>query len=349
MVQTHEIYMRRAIELANKGRFKVSPNPRVGAVIVHNDSVIGEGYHEYLGGPHAEVNAINSVKEKSLLSQSTIYVTLEPCSHFGKTPPCSDLIIENKIPRVVIGSKDPYPEVNGKGIERLIKNGIEVIEGILEEEANELNKRFFTFHKKKRPYVILKWAETEDGLLSRDKNDPLFNTDNWISGAESKQLVHAWRAEEDAILIGYKTAVLDNPELTTREVKGENPIRIVIDKNLELNGDLNVFKPNSKVIVFNQIENKETKGLKRVKLDFSNSKFFDNLLSKLYEENIQSIIIEGGASTLNSFIKSNLWDEARVFIGIKEFKSGLKSPFIAKKSNIKTTIGEDTLNYYYNH
>ncbi len=349
MAQTHEFYMKRAIELANKGRFKVSPNPRVGAVIVHKDRVIGEGYHEYLGGPHAEVNAINSVKEKDLLSQSTIYVTLEPCAHFGKTPPCSDLIIENKIPIVIIANKDPFPEVNGKGIERLKRNGIVVIEGILEKEARQLNKRFFTFHQKKRPFIILKWAETQDGFISRDKNDPEFKTDNWISGEESKQLVHVWRAEEDGILIGNNTAILDNPELTTREVNGKNPIRILLDKDLKLKENLKVFHPNSKVIVFNQIENKELQGLKRIKLDFSKDNILNNLMTKLYEEEIQSIIIEGGATTLNSFISTKLWDEARVFIGKKKFIRGLKSPSLKKEIDHKLNIGKDTLNYYCNN
>ena len=317
--------IKKCIELAKRGIRNVSPNPMVGSVIVYNGKIIGEGYHENYGSHHAEVNAIASVKDKSLLSKSTIYVNLEPCAHFGKTPPCSNLIIENKIPKVVIGSVDCFSEVSGKGIDKMKKAGIKVVVGISEKESRELNKRFFTFHEKKRPYIILKWAESKDGYIApKNQIEPF-----WMTSSESKKLVHKWRAEETAILVGRVTAEIDNPCLTVREVEGENPFRIVIDKNLKLSTDLNLFNNNSKTIVFNAIKSGENDTNNFIKIDFN--VLINNILSELYKLNIQSIIIEGGSKTLQSFIDENMWDEARIFVGECELESGVEAPFILGK------------------
>ena len=249
-MQNEEFFMQRCIDLAQKGKGRVAPNPVVGSVIVYNGKVIGEGYHERFGSHHAEVNAINNVKDKSLLSKCTLYVSLEPCSHFGKTPPCSDLIIKHKIPEVVIGCIDTYSEVSGTGIEKMRNAGIDVEIGIMGKRSRELNKRFFTFHEKKRPYIILKWAKSKDGFIApKDQKEPF-----WMTSKESKKLVHKWRSEEDAILIGRITAEKDNPSLTVREIKGDNPIRIVIDKDLKLSENLNLFNSESKTIIFNKIK-----------------------------------------------------------------------------------------------
>ncbi len=344
---THEIYMKRCFELALKGKFSAAPNPRVGSVIIHEGKIIGEGYHQKYGEAHAEVNAINSVKDKSLLIDSTIYVNLEPCAHFGKTPPCADLIIQHKIPRVVIANIDPFKEVNGGGIARLRKNGVDVLTKVLAKEGEELNKRFFTFHSKKRPYTILKWAQTKDGFISRNTNDPNF-ADNWITSQLSKQLVHTWRAEETGILVGKNTVVTDNPSLTCREVKGKSPVRIVIDQNLELKKDFNVFNQEAKTIVFNGKKNASEGNIEFHQVDFS-SKSIENILSKLYELEIQSLIVEGGAFTLNQFIDSNSWDEARVFTGNKEFGKGLSSPKINLVLIKTEEIDSDILHIYQNN
>ena len=251
-MQNEEFFLNKCIEIARLGIGNVSPNPMVGSVIVYKGEVIGEGYHEKYGSDHAEVNAINSVKDKSLLSKSTLYVNLEPCSHFGKTPPCSDLIIKHRIPKVVIGCIDTYSKVAGTGIGYMRNAGIDVKVGIMEKESRELNKRFFTFHEKKRPYIILKWAESKDGFIApKHQTEPF-----WMTSSKSKILVHKWRSEEDAILVGRITAEKDNPSLTVREVKGKNPIRIVIDKDLKLSSDLNLFDSNTKTLIFNGIKNK---------------------------------------------------------------------------------------------
>ena len=266
-MQNEEFFMQRCIELASKAMGCASPNPMVGSVIVYNNKIIGEGYHEKYGSHHAEVNAINSVKDKSLLSKSTLYVNLEPCAHFGKTPPCSDLIIQNKIPEVVIGCVDTFSEVSGKGIERMRSVGIDVKVGVLENESRELNKRFFTFHEKKRPYIILKWAESKDGFIAPKNQTKPF----WMTSSESKKLAHKWRAEEDAILIGRITAEKDNPSLTVREVEGSNPIRIVIDKDLKLSADFNLFNNDAKTIIFNQLKSEENNSNNYIKINFTSS------------------------------------------------------------------------------
>ena len=337
-MQTQEFFMQKCIGLASKAMGFVSPNPMVGCLIVYEDEIIGEGNHEKYGKAHAEVNAIASVKDKSLLKKSTLYVNLEPCAHFGKTPPCTNLIIESEIPKVVIGCIDSYSEVSGKGIEKMQNTGIEVIVGVLEKESRELNKRFFTFHEKKRPYVILKWAESKDGFIApKNQNKPF-----WMTSSESKKLVHKWRDEEDAILVGRITAEKDNPSLTVREVSGINPIRLVIDKDLKLSKNLNLFNSESKTIIFNEIKSDNTSDNNYIKIDFSN--LINNILIELYKLNIQSLIIEGGAKTLQSFINEKMWDEAKIFITTDvKLESGLKSPIIKGKISSETLIDTDLL------
>ena len=331
-------YMQVCIDLALKGFPLAFPNPMVGCVIVHNDSIIGQGYHQQFGSHHAEVNAIASVENKELLEQSTLYVSLEPCAHFGKTPPCSDLIVKSKIPRVVIGSLDTFSEVNGKGIQRLKETGIEVLTKVLEKECRAINKRFFTFHEKKRPYVILKWAQTSDGYIAPlNQKEPL-----WISSPESKILVHKWRSQEQAILVGRKTAELDNPLLTTREVKGKNPIRIVLDRKLSLNKDLLIFNDDAPTLVVNDKLSSDN----HLKIDFNN--LAPSLLKELHSRNIQSIIIEGGAQTLNTFIDAKVWDEARVFTSKKTLEKGVQSPLIQSVINHSEIVGDDKLTYFIN-
>jgi diaminohydroxyphosphoribosylaminopyrimidine deaminase/5-amino-6-(5-phosphoribosylamino)uracil reductase len=340
-------HMQHCIHLASKGMRKVAPNPMVGCVIVYQNEIIGKGYHQEYGKAHAEVNAINAVKDKSLLKESTLYVNLEPCAHFGKTPPCSDLIIQHQIPKVVIGCIDSFSEVSGKGIEKLKATGTEVIVGVLENESLALNKRFFTFHNKKRPYIILKWAETKDGFIDVEHHSDNEEVDNWITTPESKQIVHYWRSKEQAIMVGTNTALNDNPELTVREVEGENPLRIVLDLNLRLPQHIHLFDQAVPTIVFNYQKNEKLTNIEWIRLDKAND-LITQILDELYNREIQSVIIEGGAQLLNTFIEQNLWDEARVFIGKKEFKKGLKAPIINQKPNFTEQIETDILNTYLN-
>ncbi|WP_417861241.1 bifunctional diaminohydroxyphosphoribosylaminopyrimidine deaminase/5-amino-6-(5-phosphoribosylamino)uracil reductase RibD [Winogradskyella sediminis] len=331
-MNTHETYIKRCLRIAKNGLGTTRPNPMVGAVIVYNDQIIAEGFTSPYGGPHAEVNAINNVKDQSLLAKSTIYVTLEPCSHFGKTPPCSDLIISHHIPNVVIGCIDENPEVAGKGIAKLRASGCHVTVGVLENECKAHHKRFFTFHNKKRPYIILKWAETADGFIApiaREEQKPV-----WITNPYSRQLVHKWRAEEQAILVGTNTVVADNPSLTVRDWSGENPIRVVLDKSSKLNMDYSIFNDDAKTIRITS----ET-------IDFEKP-IASQIATLLHKENINSIIIEGGSQTLQTFIDENLWDEARIFIGKTEFKSGIKAPQFDGNLISETTIKNDTLKIY---
>ena len=330
-------FMQKCISLAKKGFPYSSPNPMVGAVLVHHNKIIGEGYHKKYGLNHAEVEAINSVKNKQLLAESTLYVNLEPCAHFGKTPPCSDLIIKHKIFKVVIGCKDTYAKVSGKGIKKMKNAGIKVITGILEKECRKLNQRFFTYHEKKRPYIILKWAESKDGFIAPlHQNKPF-----WMTSNESKILVHKWRSEEDAILIGRITAEKDNPSLTVRKVKGRNPIRVVIDRKLALSSNLELFNNKSKTIIFNELKYDRKKMNTYIKIDFKN--LITNILHQLHEQNIQSIIIEGGFQTLESFIKSNTWDEARIFTANKKLKEGIIAPRIEGRILSESQIDIDSL------
>jgi diaminohydroxyphosphoribosylaminopyrimidine deaminase/5-amino-6-(5-phosphoribosylamino)uracil reductase len=340
-VKIHEKYIKRCIELAKNGLGTTFPNPLVGSVIVYENQIIGEGWHRKAGEPHAEVNAVNSVKDKSLLAKSTIYVSLEPCSHFGKTPPCCDLIIANKIPNIVIGTIDPFAKVSGNGIKKLIEAERNVTVGILEDECNELNKRFFTFHKNKRPYVILKWAESQDGFLSpiyKEEKKPV-----WITNQYSRQLVHKWRTEEQAILVGTQTVLDDNPKLNSRDWCGNNPVRIVLDRSGKISNDYFVKDNKSKTILITEQENLEN----LENISFENAIFDSNLaqtiLDILYKNDIQSVIIEGGKRTSQTFIDANLWDEARVFKGTNSFGNGTKSPDFKGNLISKKTILNDEL------
>ncbi|HXR84260.1 MAG TPA: bifunctional diaminohydroxyphosphoribosylaminopyrimidine deaminase/5-amino-6-(5-phosphoribosylamino)uracil reductase RibD [Hanamia sp.] len=304
---TDEEYMHRCVQLAKLGAGDVAPNPMVGAVLVYEDKIIGEGYHRKFGEAHAEVNCINSVdeKNKSLIEKSTIYVSLEPCAHHGKTPPCADLIIAKKIKKVVIGCQDIYKEVAGKGVEKLQKAGVEVLSGVLENECHNLNKRFFIFHQKKRPYIILKWAQSVNGKIGSGNDERIL-----ISNRYSNRIVHKWRSEESAILVGTNTALNDNPSLTTRFWKGKNPVRIVIDKQLKLSSDLQVFDNQSTTIIFNCEKNFSKRNLRLIQLGDQN--FLEQMIHSLYENDIQSVLVEGGRKTLQSFIDNGSWDEARV-------------------------------------
>ncbi len=338
-MKIHEKYIKRCIELSKNGLGTTYPNPLVGSVIVYNNKIIGEGWHQKAGEPHAEVNAIHSVKDKSLLSKATIYVSLEPCSHFGKTPPCCDLIIANNIPNVVIGTIDPFAKVAGNGIKKLLEAKKNVTIGILEDECNELNKRFFTFHTKKRPYIILKWAESQDGFiapLAKAKKAPV-----WITNEFSRQLVHKWRSEEQAILVGTNTVLEDNPTLTVRDWTGNNPIRIVLDQKNRIPKESPIFDTQANTLLIS----KDT-------INFKNA-IASEIADFLFKNEIQSVIIEGGRQTLQTFIDADIWDEARVFKGITTFKNGTSAPEIRAINTKKEQLLEDELitflNYDYNH
>jgi diaminohydroxyphosphoribosylaminopyrimidine deaminase/5-amino-6-(5-phosphoribosylamino)uracil reductase len=348
-VNIHEKYIKRCIELAKNGFGTTYPNPMVGSVIVYNDQIIGEGWHRKAGEPHAEVNAVRSVKNKSLLKKATIYVSLEPCSHFGKTPPCCDLIIANEIPNVVVGTVDPNEKVAGNGIKKLIAAGANVTVGVLEEECNELNKRFFTFHQKKRPYIILKWAESQDGFLSPEKEMNQERKPVWITNTFSRQLVHKWRSEEQAILAGTQTIVDDNPKLNTRDWAGNNPVRVVLDQNNRIAKDSFIFDDSVKTIVFTKSKNNlSTANTSFETIDFTQD-IIPQILAVLYQNQIHSIIIEGGLQTLQSFIDYTIWDEARIFIGKSSFGKGTKAPVLLRKNATKITIETDELITIRNH
>jgi diaminohydroxyphosphoribosylaminopyrimidine deaminase/5-amino-6-(5-phosphoribosylamino)uracil reductase len=345
----HEIYMRRCLELAGLGIGNVSPNPMVGVVIVHNDKIIGEGYHQKYGEAHAEVNAVNQVVSKfdnyaELLKQSTIYVSLEPCAHYGKTPPCADLIIKHQIPKVIVGCRDPFDQVNGKGIEKLQAAGIEVIIGVLQEECRWLNRRFFTRVQKHRPYIILKWAQTEDGFFAPNDNSQL-----WITGTESRKLVHQWRGEEDAILVGTNTAAIDNPQLNVRYGNGASPKRVIIDRKLKLNQGLNIFDQSVETFIFNEVKTEFDGKNKYIALEDFGRYVPEYILYQLYLQDIQSVIIEGGAHTLNAFIEAGLWDEARIFTGATILNNGIKAPQINGSADEEILSGNDRLRILYNN
>jgi diaminohydroxyphosphoribosylaminopyrimidine deaminase/5-amino-6-(5-phosphoribosylamino)uracil reductase len=345
----HEIYMRRCLELAALGAGSVSPNPMVGAVIVHEDKIIGESYHQIYGEAHAEVNAVNMVINRydnytELFKNSTIYVSLEPCAHYGKTPPCADLIIKHLIPRVVIGCRDPFAEVDGKGIEKLRAASVEVIVGILEDESRWLNRRFFTQVQKHRPYVILKWAQTTNGFFA-----PSDGSQHWITGIESRKLVHQWRSEEDAILVGKNTVLADNPQLNVRYAEGKSPKRVVIDRRLELDKHFNVFDQSVETLVFNEIKTDIDGRTKYIGLEDFERYVPQYILFQLYLQDIQSVIIEGGAQTLNKFIEAGLWDEARVFTGPTVLNNGIIAPVVSGSIATSCTVGADLLNIYLNN
>ncbi len=339
---TDEKYMRRCIELASKAEGFTYPNPMVGAVIVHEGMIIGEGFHLKAGGPHAEVNAINSVKEASLLKESTMYVSLEPCSHYGKTPPCADLLIEKNIPRVVVGTTDTNGKVYGKGIKKLMEAGVDVKVGVLEDECRWINRRFFTFQEKKRPYVILKWAESSDGYIDIDKEASDGRGSYWISGDIEKVLVHKWRATEQAILVGGKTVRVDNPRLDVRCWKGKNPLRIVLSGSGNIPDDASIFTAEGETVIFTYNKDKSFNNATKVvmKNDMSPA---EQILDYLYERGIQSLIVEGGAETHNLFVKSGLWDEARIFRGNVSFNRGVKAPVVNGKTREEIQFNKTVL------
>ena len=336
---TDEFYITRCIELAKKATGKTYPNPLVGSVIVHNGEIIGEGFHEKAGENHAEINAINSVENKELLKNSTIYVSLEPCSHFGKTPPCANKLKEIGFKKVVIGAMDSHEKVNGKGKQILENSGIKVVSGVLEMECKDLNKRFFTFHQKKRPFIILKWAESADGFLDKDFKP------TQIGNPLTKQFVHTLRSEEHAILVGTNTALTDNPSLTTREISGRNPMRILIDFELKVPQNFNIYNDESETLIFNSIKNSEEGNVKFITIEKEN--FLQNLMEKLYENQIQSVIVEGGSFTLQQFIEANLWDETII---IKNenliLENGTKAPEFGFKA-YKTEAFRDNNIFYF--
>ncbi len=342
----HEFYMRRCIELAKNGLGLTYPNPMVGAVIVADGKIIGEGWHRKAGGPHAEVLAIASVKDPGLLCRSTLYVSLEPCSHFGKTPPCCDLVLESGIPSVVVGTVDPNEKVAGRGIAKLRDAGVDVTVDVLAPDCRELNKRFFTFHNKRRPYVILKWAQSADGFitpLTKNARGPV-----WISGSYSQQLVHKWRAEEQAILVGTRTAIDDNPKLDVRHWTGENPVRIVIDKSARIPLQSHIFDNQTPTIVVTSPGRTGAFGdLPTLTVDF-NTAVAAQILTKLYGYGLQSVIVEGGALTLQTFIDAGLWDEARVFIGKTVLTQGVQAPLINGPAT-RQTMHDDELLIFRNH
>ena len=340
-------YMERCLQLACLGRGAAQPNPMVGSVIVYNDKIIGEGYHHRCGEAHAEVNAVNSVKNKDLLKKSTLYVNLEPCAHIGRTPACSTMIIQNKIPRVVIGCVDSFDKVAGQGIAMLRKAGVDVTVGVMEQESWHLNRRFFTYHQKKRPYIILKWAQTKDGFIDYDrtKKNPRAA---WITNDLSRSLVHKWRTEEPAFWVGTQTVIKDNPQLNVRAWTGENPLRITLDRNGILSKKNHFLDDTQKTLIFTS---------KKPDTNFQQTDFvlIDNkknielqILEELYKREIQSVVVEGGKIVLDALISQNLWDEARVFTGDNFFKSGIKAPKFKAQIFKEISLDESKLAFYYN-
>ncbi|SFS51586.1 bifunctional diaminohydroxyphosphoribosylaminopyrimidine deaminase/5-amino-6-(5-phosphoribosylamino)uracil reductase RibD [Sphingobacterium wenxiniae] len=343
-----EKYMKRCLDLALLGGSSVSPNPMVGAVIVHEDKIIGEGYTSPYGGPHAEVNAVNDTiqcygetEANCLFQQSTLYVSLEPCAHFGRTPPCADLIVRLRFKKVVIGCMDIFAKVNGEGIRKLKVAGIDTVVGLLEEECKYINRRFFTRIQQQRPYVILKWAQTQNGKFAPEENEQ-----RWISNNASKQLVHKWRAEEDAILVGTRTALVDNPSLTVRLWKGKHPKRILIDRDLSLPIDSAIFSSDAETIIFNAVKTDWQGHIKYIELENFGLYLPQNILYQLYLMDVQSIIIEGGAKTLQSFIDAKVWDEARIFISPQQWETGIKAPTFEGTICREEKIAQDKLVVY---
>jgi diaminohydroxyphosphoribosylaminopyrimidine deaminase/5-amino-6-(5-phosphoribosylamino)uracil reductase len=345
MKNIHEQMMQRCLQLAMFGMGKVAPNPMVGAVLLYKDKIIGEGYHSQYGEAHAEVNCLQSVSEdkKHLIEKSTLYVNLEPCSHFGKTPPCTRLIIHHKIPQVVISNIDPFPKVSGSGIAQLREAGIDVTMGICEAEGKELNKRFFTFYEKKRPYIILKWAQTADGFIGLPGNQKVP-----ISNEYTNRLVHKWRSGESAILIGTNTALSDDPRLTNRLWSGKSPVRIVLDKKLRLPEYLHIFDNEVPTLIFNAEKQQRRKDTEWIQIPFSGTILTD-MLHVLYEKKILSVLIEGGAKTLQSFISSGIWDEARVISSNSFCGQGIPAPVLTKQQPVrKEEVSGDRIYFFEN-
>ncbi|WP_242926379.1 bifunctional diaminohydroxyphosphoribosylaminopyrimidine deaminase/5-amino-6-(5-phosphoribosylamino)uracil reductase RibD [Pontibacter vulgaris] len=345
MTTADELYMRRALELAQLGAGYTSPNPMVGCVVVHDGKIIGEGWHKQYGGPHAEVNAIAAVEDKSLLPKSRVYVTLEPCSHFGKTPPCVDLLISSGVRDVVICNTDPNPLVAGRGIRKLFEADAQVKVGVLEYEGLELNKRFFTFHEKKRPFILLKWAETANGFIAGPNCEQV-----QISGKLAQQLVHKWRSEEQAIMVGTRTALYDNPRLNTRHWSGQSPTRIVIDRNLQLPEHLHLFDKSTATIVYTYKSREDQQNVYFVQLQ-QHEPILDQIMQDLYNRNILSVMVEGGTILLESLLQASLWDEAFILKNTyKTIAEGIKAPAMVKgQLTASQTLGTDLLLHYRNN
>ena len=339
----HEKYMSRCIQLAKNGLGTTYPNPMVGSVVVLNDIIIGEGWHFKAGQAHAEVLAIKSVKDPTQLSEATIYVSLEPCSHFGKTPPCADLIIEKGIKNVVVGSLDPNPKVAGRGIQKLKDAGCHVTKGILSAECADLNKRFFTFFNENRPYLLLKWAETSDGFIAPEEKKT--KAPVWITGSASRQFVHQLRSQEQAILVGTNTVLEDNPSLTTRDWEGPSPVRVIVDRTLKIENSAQVYDRQVKTIFITERDKANEGQLSYEQIDFSKP-VPAQICEVLYKHGLQSCIVEGGAQTLQSFIDAELWDEAFVFKGTTVFKNGLRAPKLSGSLLSERSITQDTLSHY---
>ncbi len=339
-----EFFMRRCFTRAANGHGRVSPNPLVGAVLVVGDKIVAEGYHREYGGPHAEVNALAQVSDPSVLKKATLYVNLEPCSHHGKTPPCSDLIIAKGIKQVVVGQKDPNPLVEGRGIAKLRDAGVSVQTGVLENEAHFLNRRFNTFHTKKRPYIILKWAVSADGFMDRIRTGDERRV-HWISHPEAKKLVHLWRSHESAILVGRKTVENDNPSLTVREIYGQSPQRIAISREGNIPSNFTVMADKNGAWIYNQTTEGEEGPNRWIKLPRDN--FFGALMDDLYARKISSVLVEGGANILTSFIESGLWDEARVITSPVKLGDGLSAPTLQKSPDRTYLYGKDRIEEYY--
>jgi len=351
MLDCHTLYMHRALELARRGGRAVAPNPMVGAVLVHEEQVIGEGFHQKFGAAHAEVHAIQSVSASNLqlIPKSTLYVSLEPCSHFGKTPPCADLIIKARIPRVVVACRDPFAAVSGRGIEALRTAGIDVLEGVLREESILLNRRFITAHTERRPYIILKWAQTRDGFIA-----PQDRKSFWFSSDYSRRTTHAWRAEEMAILVGSTTATLDDPQLTVRYTDLcspdlypiQNPLRVVINQGNNLAPHLQVFNSKAPTLVYNAHTDSSSDNVTRKTLSFKSGNVCEQVCADLYQRGILSVLVEGGRATLQSFINAELWDEARVFHCPIEFGGGTPAPKLYALQSTIQNSGKDELHIH---
>jgi diaminohydroxyphosphoribosylaminopyrimidine deaminase/5-amino-6-(5-phosphoribosylamino)uracil reductase len=344
-----ELFIKRCLELAEMGNGSVSPNPMVGCVIVSEGKIIGEGYHDKYGQAHAEVNAVNAVLTRygdtaaALLKQATVYVSLEPCAHFGKTPPCADLLIRYRVKKVVICNRDPFPDVDGKGIGKLEAAGIAVVHGIMNEQGLQLNRRFFTRITRQRPYIILKWARTANGYFA-----PKNSTQAWISGPLAKKLVHQWRTEEDAVLVGKQTAIADNPRLNAREWSGKDPVRILIDRQLQVPENNHLFQPGAKTVILNEIKTDVINNIHYIAMEDMQFYLPQKIAYQLYLMDIQSIIIEGGANILNQFISAGLWDEARVFHSRNNWDTGVYSPQINGRITSVTEVDQDHLTIYEN-
>lgn len=343
-MSSHQQFMARCLQLAAMGAGSVSPNPLVGAVLVHEGRIIGEGYHRQHGQPHAEVNCINSVMQinKHLISASTLYVSLEPCAHHGNTPPCADLIIEQNISKVVTGSHDPNPLVAGRGIAKLRAVGVEVTEQVLVEECDFLNRSFITFYTQQRPYIILKWAQSSDGYFA-----PEGGKQQWLTNEYSKMLTHKWRTEEDAILVGTNTALIDNPQLNSRHWSGHNPVRLLIDMNLRVPPTANIFNDEALTIVYNAVKEGFEMGTAFVKLS-NKVNVPAQIAADLHRRKVLSVIIEGGADTINRFIAANLWDEARVFIAPVQIGNGITAPKVGGRVYEKMKLADDSLSIILN-